>query len=81
LKLPIDVFLHLYNSWQLSAGLHSGTEVFQVASKTWNRIQASNYTFVPDKTSEGFLAAVKAAKAKTGNDSVDIKEVFRNMEK
>jgi hypothetical protein len=81
LHLPIDVFMQLYSSWQLSAGLKSGTEVFQVASKSWNRIQASNYDFEPPKTPDAFLAAVKAAKERTGKDKVGLKEVFVSMEK
>jgi hypothetical protein len=80
LDLPIDVFTNLITDWQMSVGIKSGTEVFNVASKHWSTIISSNFDRVVSKTPDSFLKALKAAKKRLGTDKVSMKEVFKSME-
>lgn len=82
LNLPLYQFFSLYSHWQLSAGLSSGTEVFNVVSKEWvkllnPRINHQPKPFEDDiKPKQGIRAILDKIKKEKGVESVNLKSVM-----
>lgn len=81
LNLPIHVFLDMYNNWNISAGLNSGVEAFQISSKEFTHrltLNTTNNEFPKQKPSlKKRLDEIKKAK---GKDKLNINEVWGLLE-